>query len=206
MVCSVASYKATHDLDSLRWSALHHAVDCSTFCVRAMYAAKDLVGKTPVDVINTHTTSEVRMPSGSTCLHLACDASDRDFQRNNLVRALLRRRADVDPRDDKGNTPLLVAAGVGVVDIAERLMLAGADKTAENDNGANARNKAAGSSTHMRRTLEHFRCPPPNEDVGSGKTRSTISIARQARLSMRDRSRPSTSPYKDARKTQYDAR
>ena len=47
-------------------------------------------------------------------LHFACDGSDKKFKgKLGLLKQLLERSADIDAKEAKGNTPLLVAAGQG---------------------------------------------------------------------------------------------
>ena len=60
----------------------------------------------------------------------------------------LEARAEVDPRDDQGRTPFLLAAGTGAVDIAWALWWHYADIFAVGEDGRNALNRAHGSSGH----------------------------------------------------------
>ena len=90
-----------------------------------------LVEQTPPHVINAHTTGS--QPSGYTCLHFACDGSDKKFARARLVEALLERGATVESRDDKGNTAFLLASGTGVTDVVQVLVHAKADVNVKND-------------------------------------------------------------------------
>jgi ankyrin repeat protein len=120
-------------VDGNGWSALHHAADASSYSWRAMEAALVLVEQTPPHVINAHTTGS--QPSGYTCLHFACDGSDKKLARAGLVDSMLRRGASVDSRDDKGNTAFLLASATGVTDVVEVLVHAGADVNVKNDRG-----------------------------------------------------------------------
>ena len=76
-------------------------------------------------------------PSGYSALHLASNGSDRTFERHYLVDLLLRRDADVNARDQQGRTPLHLAAGTGVVDVAKMLVHHCADIEAVDNFGKN---------------------------------------------------------------------
>jgi ankyrin repeat protein len=91
-------------------------------------------------------------PEGYTALHLACNGSDRIFQRHTIVELLLRRNADVNALDDKGRTPLHHAAGTGVLEAAKLLVGAGAVIDAVDDAGKNALDKCTGSSGTLYRS------------------------------------------------------
>ncbi len=118
-------------LDSHNWSALHHAVDAASYSVRAFEAALALINITGVDIINAKTTGS--QPKGHSCLHLLCDGSDRQFLRHVLVQALLRKRAELEARTSKNNTPFLIASGTCVTEVTKVLMAAGADVSATNE-------------------------------------------------------------------------
>ena len=104
-------------LDSHNWSALHHAMDASSYSVRAFEAALALVNITPVDVINAQTTGS--QPRGHSCLHLVCDGRDKQFLRYVLVQALLHKRADLEARTSKNDTPFMIASETGVTEVTK---------------------------------------------------------------------------------------
>lgn len=63
----------------------------------------------------------------------------------DVVRSLLAGgRADVNGRDDRGNTPLIEAARAGHDDVVQALLIARADVGAKNDEGQTALSLAAG--------------------------------------------------------------
>ena len=103
------------------WSPLHHAVDASSYSVRASLAAKQLIPLTPVEVINAQTTGS--QPRGYTCLHFACDGSSRDYSRWGIAKILIAKKADLETQASKGNTPLLYASGVGITDVVNLFAL-----------------------------------------------------------------------------------
>ena len=85
----LGGFKTPEQLDSNNWSALHHAIDATSYSWRAMEAAVELVCITPTWVINTQTAGS--QPRGSSCLHVACDGSDKTFRRVRLACALLKK-------------------------------------------------------------------------------------------------------------------
>ena len=137
-----------------------------------------LVKITPASVINTQTTGS--QPRGYSCLHFACDGSDKTFRRGLLARALLEKRADIEARCAGGNTPLLLASGTGVSDTVRLLITARADVTAQNDRQMGALEKARGSSGDMEAVLTEAQAPM-TEATSSGRTRTGISEQRQIR-------------------------
>ena len=152
-----------------------------------MAAAMALAERTAVDVINTPTKGMARMPGGYTCLHFAADSSDRSFERIDLCKLLLAKRADLDARSDGGNTPYLLAAGSGVTDIVDLLLAAGTQKNALNDNGASATSKSKESSSSVYATLNNAHVRTPKAEAVSGRTRNPkTNEARDARLVRRD--------------------
>ena len=179
-------------MDCNKRSALHHAVDASSYSWRAFDAAVSLVEVTAVDVINTHTTGS--QPRGYTCLHFACDGSDKTFGRANLASALIAKKADMEATDAKGNTPLLLATGAGLVDVVKVLIGAGADVTVQNNNGTGVWQKASRSSSSLKKALSQEPKVPKTMSGASGKTRTSTSDSRQARHSMNDQWRGSPSP------------
>ena len=162
----------TDTLDSEGWSALHHALDSSSFSARAALAARDLAQRTPPRIINTGTTGS--QPSGYTCLHFACDGSDRSFKRVELAGLLLDRRANLEAREQKGNTPLLLASGAGIADVVELLLRRRADVTAVNHRGVGALQKALNHSTDVRAILE--RAGAPRTEVGGPLRRKRTTV------------------------------
>ena len=98
-------------------------------------------------------------PKGYTALHLACDGQSRDCDNVRLVEALITRRADIECKDSLGNTPLLKAAGQGLANVCEYLIAAGADRTATDDRGAGAAQKAQTVSSLKRKLVDVFKCP-----------------------------------------------
>ncbi len=63
---------------------------------------------------------------------------------------MLKRDADVNARDMQGRTPLHLAAGTGVVDVAKVLVHYGSDIHAVDKAGKNALDKARGCSGQMK--------------------------------------------------------
>ena len=86
---------------------------------------------------------------GYTVLHMACNGSDREFKRAELVSILLSRGGDIEDCNDKGLTPWLIAVAGGAVDVAMVLHDFGCDITALCPQGRNAADRCAKSSTQM---------------------------------------------------------
>ena len=155
--------KPTEDVktvDSAGWSALHHAIDSSSWTARAQKAAECLAKRTPIDILNTKTSGS--QPCGYSCLHFACDGSDRDFLRRDLAQKLIEAKAELESRDSKGNTPLLLASGTGVSDLVKLLIASNAHVGATNNNGCGALQKALGHSLHVANILRRAGAPSTN--------------------------------------------
>ena len=89
---------------------------------------------------------------------MCANGSDVGHDRAHMVTLLLEGKAEVDARDEKGRTPFLLAAGTGVVDVAEALMQGGADVFVEDPDGRNAMDRAQGSSGQMKRRPHTMYC------------------------------------------------
>jgi ankyrin repeat protein len=147
-----------------------------------MEAALDLVDIAPLDTNNAQTTGS--QPRGYSCLHFACDGSDKDFMHDVLVRALLRKSADLEAKDASDNTPFLTASGTGVADVVKVLINARADVTAKNKKRKGALQKAQGSSTDVATALSKAPVQTPQTfTTESGRTRTGVSESRQTRYS-----------------------
>ena len=97
---------------------------------------------TPDKAINAKTTDSQPTP-GFMALHFACDGSDKKLKgKLGLLKQLLERSADIDAKDAKGSTPLLVAAGQGLTDACEVLIETGCDKFAVDNDSKGAIEKA----------------------------------------------------------------
>ena len=85
---------------------------------------------------------------------MAAHGSDCLQIRASIVELLLATGVEVDPRTSTGCTPLHLAAGMGVVDVAQALVRGAADLNAVDRNGKNALDKCIKSSSTM------AKCPP----------------------------------------------
>ena len=144
-----------------------------------MEAAKALVEITPQAVLNAKTTGSP--PSDYTCLHFACEGSDKTFGRADLVRALVEKKADLEERTAKGNTVFLLASGTGVTDIQRVLLHYGADANARNSRQLSAVQSAIGSSGSAKRLLQNRGHKRPKKWVPSGKQRTGVGPSRRLR-------------------------
>ena len=73
-----------------------------------------------------------RQASKYTPLHFACDGSDKLFRTLDIVRELVKAKAKLDAKDSNGNTPLLMAAATGLLDVCKFLHQSGCDRNATN--------------------------------------------------------------------------
>lgn len=116
---------------------------------------KNELDKTLFDAIN----NEIKGVEGIVCQKLG-EGADPDFKDTDgtrplhaammltesnilqIVNNLIRAGANINAQDDDGDTPLILAAGMGVVSAVESLLNAGADKTLTNKEGKNALEQA----------------------------------------------------------------
>ena len=193
----LGGFTSCTDKDKNGWTPLHHAIDTMTCSARAMHAAKSLARCTPYSVLDAATTGE--QPQGCTALHLACDGSDTNLQKLAIVKTLLERKVNLEARDTKGNTPLLLAAGTGLTAVCETLLDYGADKYVKNINDQGAYQKAYFSSRELATVLFNRGCPCTLSEK-KGRTRTGVGEGRRLRETM---TTSATSGYtsKSARKS-----
>ena len=153
----VGGYEQTTEgadsVDRNGWLALRHAINATVHWSRGTAAARGLIDMMNPIRLRAKTTGG--RPSGYTALHLAASGSDRNRERWILVDLLLQKNVSVNVRDDNDRTPLHLAAGTGVVDVAEILVNARADLSAVDVHGKNAMGKALRTSSRM------SQCPTP---------------------------------------------
>jgi len=175
---ALGGFASCNEVDDNGWTPLMHSIDSMTFSKRACISTMQLVLGTSPAFIKCVTTGS--QPTMWTALHFACDGSDVLFKKAELVTMLIEKNADIEARDSKGNTPLLIAAGSGLTDVCLVLLNAGADRTAININGHGALFKGAKSSKSLGAVLEELGCPQTASTV-SGRTRQGTSQSREAR-------------------------
>ena len=156
---SQGGFKNARAVDRNGWGPLHHACDSSTFCERAALAALDLIENGDCDV-NAATTGG--RPPMYTPLHFACDGSDKAFMRRHIVEALLDANADMEAQEQNGNTPLLLAAASGCLEIVKYLRQRKCNTRATNKKGVGAWQKASGASTAVQQFMEEVGGLPEN--------------------------------------------
>jgi len=150
-----------------------------------MLAATGLTGMTSRTVMNLKTAGA--RPKGYSCLAFCCDGGDKGFKRHILCNTLIAYRAELESRDESGNTPFLLASGAGITNVMRLLAEARADVHATNNVGCGAAQKAAGHSGDMLRALSRVGVQVPEELAPSGRQRHTVSENRQARYARDDR-------------------
>ena len=127
------------DADSTSQTALHHACDHSSWSIRIAKAAEELARLSPPSVINTWSSGYAQF---FTPLLFICDGAGRNAERRCLIaKILIERAADIEQYDQHGNTPFLLAASSGNVDMLKYLFAAGADIHAKNYAGCGARGR-----------------------------------------------------------------
>jgi hypothetical protein len=179
MLCRIAFYQAVDEFDDNGWSPIHHAVDSTSFSWRAGLASFALLEITKLDVHDKPTTGS--RPRGFSCLHLACDGSDKCYRRADLVQALLDSNSNIEAKAANGNTPAIVASGVGVSDILQVLIDAKANVDTTNARNLTAWQSSMGSSGTVTATLAHAKATPPKNLVPSAKQRTGRSMSRTVR-------------------------
>ncbi len=99
-----------------------------------IYAAESGNPETVREILRYHPKLEMRGRRGQTALFTAGDyrSSDKEGARVECVRLLVQAGADVNARDDNGNTPL---HEIFLTDVEEELLKLGADVNARNNDG-----------------------------------------------------------------------
>lgn len=154
-------------------------MDATSYCSRAAEATLNLTQVTPARILNSGTTGS--QPRGYTCLHFACDGSDRSFCRADVVRMLVKRKADLEKRTHTGNTPFLLACSTGVTDIVNALVESGADVNAVNDRQVGGYQSAHQSSSTTREALEAHGVVQPKRKGPSARQYHGVSESRHTR-------------------------
>ena len=141
------SQKGSETRDRDMWLPLHHAIQTTVYWSQGIRVCRGLINMMSSERLGAKTLGG--RPVGYTALHLACNGSDRLFKRYIIVEMLLKRKADVNARDNNERTPLHLAAGTGVMEPAKLLVAAKADIHARDCFGKNALDKSYGSSGTM---------------------------------------------------------
>ena len=174
--------QAAFELDAEGWSALHHALDATTYCYRAVKVSHELLQTTPPRILNSLATGS--QPRGYSCLHFAAEGSDRSYAKAELCRKLVYYRADSELKTDKGNTAYMLAAATGVIDVVEALIECRADINATNNRGLNAYQSASASSGTTWQMLKDHGVSRPDKPVESARQWTGRSESRQTRMAL----------------------
>ena len=149
-------YGGALDVDENGWMPLHHAIQAMVHWEWAYKVVIGLIRRMDTEGLRTKTTGG--RPAGWSALHMCANGSDVGHDRAHMVTLLLEGKAEVDARDEKGRTPFHLAAGTGMVDVAEALMRGGADVFLKDPEGRNAMDRARGSSSQMKRRPHTMHC------------------------------------------------
>ena len=170
----LGGWDEANEFDINTWTPLHHAICSTTFSWRAARAARALIELTHIMYLNLQTTGS--QPPGYTCLHMACDGSDRTNRRRSIVKLLLDKSVELELEDDKRNKPLLLACGAGVPDLVGMLLDAGANTDKRNKDNKGPWEKASYHVTNVLRA-KHV-AEPEHVETTSGRTRWASSSRR----------------------------
>ena len=164
-------------------SPLHHAINASSYCKRAHYAAKHLIPRTPASVINTQQFDGRAL--GYSCLHYACSGSDVLLQRKDITKALIDKRANLELKTAGTQmTAFLLAASTGITDSVQILLNHGCDITAKNARGTGALEMAKKHSDQLKRLLRRYNVPMTDTLSGNQKLRKGSSVSSQTRFAL----------------------
>ena len=100
-----------------------------------------------------------------------------------IVRMLISYHVDLELKDNKDNTPLLLASGVGLEDICDLLISMGANPNVKNYLRKSCAQKACGSSSSTMRKMVSAGSEMTYV-AASGQTRNGVSVQRCARYVM----------------------
>ena len=95
-------------------------------------------------LIEAHCDIEMAAPGGLRAIHHSCNSIQEA-----CLRSLVNAGAEVNSKDDNGNTPLFWAASRGVLANAQILLQANGDKTAVNNNGDTLLHRSAANGHVM---------------------------------------------------------
>ena len=139
---TTAHAQDSKEFDAETWSAAHHAADAITYCVRAVFALRQLINATPAKVLETRTTGS--RAGGRTVLALLAECGkDKCSISASLIQQLGKKSpASLHITDLNGNTPLMQAVATGNDAAARVLVSLGSDVTAKNNLGMTSWNKA----------------------------------------------------------------
>ena len=182
----LGGYDKVNQEDEHGWTPLHHAIDAMVHWDQAYKIAEALIrlmAESQDGARWLRAKTRAGKPPHRTALHMLSCNSDRALMKAVLVKLLAEKVNEIDPRDDKGRTPLMHAVGTGLLDVAKALVAAGADPTKECDAGKNLANRCVASSGMMRRWVQQELRLWPNSGLDSTRYRKAgqISLSRQTR-------------------------
>ena len=187
-----ARLQATTAQDCDGWYPVTHAVDASTYCYRAYFAAIALVRQHMAkgEYWVLHQKTKGNRPNGWTLLHMACDGSDKMYQRHALVNLLLWSGIHVDSQTPNGQTPYLLASASGCLSCVEMLDRWYANPYITPPGKAGVYQRACCSSGRMKNYLRKkhpgLRSVPWEMVREPGKKGGRQSLARSIRYAMYD--------------------
>ena len=165
------------EVDSSIQTVLHHTCNHCTWSWRMCKAAEDIARTCDASIINICSTGYALY---FTPLVLLCDgAGQYSHQRCNIAKVLIERRADLETCDQHGNTPFLIAASAGFVDMMKLLFPSGANIHAQNTCGVGARGRCAMSSSTANEYAASINVMPSWKSQASTAVRSKSNGASQ---------------------------
>nr|WP_299907343.1 ankyrin repeat domain-containing protein [Sphingomonas bacterium] len=134
-----------------------------------LQAVRDAKGDDVTKMLNVPGTTVINTRDYSTgegALHIVVKRGDGTY-----LRFLLAKGADPNLRDERGNTPMLVAAGLGEIDLMQILLTANANVNLANSSGETPLIRAVQRrDLGMARTLLAANADPDQADLLAGKS------------------------------------
>ena len=144
----LGGFHGPNQVDIQGYCAAMHAIEQSICCVRAAFAALELIPITDLELLDKPIECEERhrqgVPVGHRAIHLCCHGIDVNKQRWNILQALIDKKVDVDAKteNDKKNTGATLIGSQGCPEMLAILKRAGADMSLCNANGLSVRQGA----------------------------------------------------------------
>ena len=137
----LGGYDGPNQVDCQGYCPAMHAIEQSINCVRAAFAALELIPITDLELLDKPIECAERfrpgVPVGHRAIHICCHGIDVHKQRWNILQALIDKKVDVNAKtkNDKENTGATLIGSQGCPEMLAILEKAGADMSLCNANG-----------------------------------------------------------------------
>lgn len=142
------------------WNLLHLAAVATRDTPGMLPIIEDLLRCLPAGHLAEETPAG--KPEGFTPLHLLCQGTDPFLARTEAIPLLIAAKAPLEPRNRRGATPLLIAAGSAFVPAVRALVNCKADINAANEKGKTAWDLANAASKTLSMDIERMGGRPGN--------------------------------------------